>query len=175
MATRKVNSENGKSPKKPKKPIIAYIALGSNIEPRGKYIQNALNRITEHETIEVLQVSSVYETEPEGGPKGQGLFLNAVAEVRTTLSPMELLKTLQSIEAELGRKRTIYWGERTIDLDILLYGDEIISTDKLIIPHPLMHERRFVLQPLAQIAPHVIHPVLMMSAMTILESMGDEE
>ncbi len=161
--------------RKEHEPVDAYIALGSNIEPRGKYIQRALNLMTDHPKMEVVEVSSVYETAPEGGPHGQGAFLNAVAKVRTTLHPVELLDALQAIEKELGRKREIYWGPRTIDLDILLYGQEIISTDRLVVPHPLMHERRFVMQPLAQIAPHAVHPVLMMSAQTILESLGDEE
>jgi 2-amino-4-hydroxy-6-hydroxymethyldihydropteridine diphosphokinase len=155
--------------------VEAYIALGSNIEPRGKYIQRALNLMTEHPHIEVLAVSSVYETEPEGGPEGQPLYLNAAAKIKTILSPIDLLNALQGIEKELGRKREVFWDARTIDLDILLYGQDIISTDRLIIPHPLMHERRFVLQPLAQIAPDVMHPILQMSARTILESMGDEE
>jgi len=161
--------------KKEHEPVDAYIALGSNIEPRGRYIQQALNLMNEQEGIEVLDVSAVYETEPEGGPKGQGAFFNAAAKIRTTLTPTALLTALQAIEKELGRKRDIFWGPRTIDLDILLYGQEIISTDRLIIPHPLMHERKFVMQPLAQIAPDVVHPILMMSARTILESLGEEE
>jgi 2-amino-4-hydroxy-6-hydroxymethyldihydropteridine diphosphokinase len=153
----------------------AYVALGSNLEPRGRYIQRALDLIDEHANMKVDTVSAVYETEPVGGPEGQPEFLNAVARIKTTLSPHELLKALQGIEKELGRKRDVFWGPRTIDLDILLYEQEIVSTDDLIIPHPLMHERRFVMQPLAQIAPDVMHPVLMMSARTILESMGEEE
>ena len=88
-----------------------------------------------------------------------------------TLAPLKLLDALQAIEIDLGRKRKVFWGPRTIDLDILLYGDEIISEDRLIVPHPLMHERKFVMQPLAQIAPNVSHPILMMSAQTILESL----
>jgi len=155
--------------------VEAYIALGSNIEPRGKYIQHALNLMNEHPKIEVLTVSSVYETEPDGGPEGQGQYLNAAAKISTTLTATELLNALQAIEKELGRKRDVFWGARTIDLDILLYGQEIISTDRLIIPHPLMHERRFVMQPLAQIAPDIVHPILQMSARTILESLGEEE
>jgi 2-amino-4-hydroxy-6-hydroxymethyldihydropteridine diphosphokinase len=155
--------------------VDAYIALGSNLEPRGKYIQRALTMIAEQPGIEVLEVSSVYETEPEGGPEGQPAFLNAAAKLKTTLTPTELLNALQAIEKELGRKRDVFWGPRTIDLDILLFDQEIVSTDRLIIPHPLMHERRFVLQPLAQIAPEVMHPILQMTARTILESLGEEE
>jgi 2-amino-4-hydroxy-6-hydroxymethyldihydropteridine diphosphokinase len=161
--------------KKHHEPTEAYIALGSNIEPRGKYIQRALNLIDEHPDMTVDAVSSVYETQPEGGPADQEEYLNAVARIKTTLSPENLLVALQAIEKELARKREFHWGPRTIDLDILLYGQEIVSSDTLIIPHPLMHERRFVMQPLAQIAPHVMHPILMMSAQTILESLGEEE
>lgn len=161
--------------KKHREPTEVYVALGSNIEPRGTYIQRALNLINEHPAMTVDAVSSVYETQPEGGPSGQREYLNAVARIMTTLSPEDLLKALQAIERELGRKREFHWGPRTIDLDILLYGQEIVSSDTLIIPHPLMHERRFVMQPLAQIAPHAIHPILMMSAQTILESLGEEE
>jgi len=161
--------------KKERSRVEVYIALGSNIEPRGRYIQRALNLMNDHPKMDVETVSSMYETEPEGGPEGQGPYLNAVAKVNTTLAPIELLDALQSIEKDLGRKRSIHWGPRTIDLDILLYGQDIISNDRLMVPHPLMHERRFVMQPLAQIAPDVQHPVLMMTAKTILESLGDEE
>ena len=155
--------------------VDVYIALGSNIEPRGKYIERAVNMLGDHPEINVVTVSSVYETEPEGGPEDQYLYLNAAAKIRTTLPAVELLKELQKIEKYLGRKREAYWGPRTIDIDILLYGNEIISTDKLIVPHPLMHERRFVMQPLCEIAPEVIHPILMMTVKTILDSLGEME
>jgi 2-amino-4-hydroxy-6-hydroxymethyldihydropteridine diphosphokinase len=161
--------------RKEHEPVDAYIALGSNIEPRGHYIQQAMNLLSDHPQIEVIEMSSVYETRPVGGPAGQGPYLNAVTKIHTTLAPMELLSVLQKIEKELGRKRNVHWGPRTIDLDILLYSDEIISNDRLIVPHPLMHERRFVMQPLSQIAPDVIHPILQMSARTILESLGEGE
>ena len=168
-----------KKPKKQKNVFTetsaeCFIALGSNIEPRGRYIQQALSMIEEHPQIIVEKISSIYETQPVGGPKGQPLYLNAVAKIKTSLSPHKLLRSLQEIEQSLGRKRNTDWGPRTIDLDILLIGKEIISTDELIVPHPLMHERKFVMQPLAQIAPNAIHPILMMSAQTILESLGDE-
>ena len=155
--------------------VDAYIALGSNIEPRGKYIERAINMLGDNPDIKVVTVSSVYETEPEGGPAEQKPYLNAAAKIKTTLPAGDLLKQLQKIEKYLGRKREIYWGPRTIDLDILLYGQDIISTDKLIVPHPLMHERRFVMQPLCEIAPDVMHPILMMSVRTILASLGDTE
>lgn len=152
----------------------AYIGLGSNIEPRARYIERAINALSGHKRIEVVRVSSVYQTAAIGGPEGQPDFLNAVARINTSLEPEGLLDVLQAIERELGRKRTTVWGPRTIDLDILLYGEEIISTDRLMVPHPLMHERRFVMQGLAEIAPDVVHPIIQMSAQTILENLGDE-
>lgn len=107
----------------------------------------------------ILRVSTLIETKPVGGPP-QGNFLNGVVEIETTLTPRDLLKRLQEIEESLGRVRAERWGPRTIDLDILLYGDQVIHEPDLVIPHPLMHERRFVLQPLAQLAPDLRHPVL---------------
>ncbi len=129
--------------------------------------------IDEHPQISVEKVSSIYETKPVGGPDGQSLYLNAVAEIKTSLFPHQLLHSLQEIEQILGRKRKIFWGPRTIDIDILLIDSQIISTDELVVPHPLMHERKFVMKPLAQIAPNAVHPILMMSAQTILESLGE--
>jgi len=160
---------------KKRQSIEVFIALGSNLEPREKYLQRAVNLMSEHAGFEVVMVSASYETQPVGGPPDQEMYLNAVAKIRTTLDPESLLDALQAIERELGRKRDTFWGPRTIDLDILLYGREIISTDRLIVPHPLMHERKFVLEPLAQIAPDAVHPILQMTARTILESLGEEE
>jgi len=154
--------------------VDVYVSLGSNIEPRAKYLERALNLLSANPRTEVAQVSSILETKPVGGPAGQAKYLNAVAHLRTSLAPEELLLVLQGIETELGRKRRERWGPRTIDLDILLYDDEIIATDTLTVPHPFMHERRFVMQPLAEIAPDVVHPILEMRAQTILESLGDE-
>ncbi len=158
---------------KKRRQFECFIALGSNIEPRDKYVQRALNQMNEHPQIEVEKVSSIYETLPDGGPENQGMYLNAVCGIMTSLFPGELLQVLQDIEDSLGRKRTVFRGPRTIDLDILLYGQEVISTDTLDIPHPLMHERKFVMKPLAEIAPEAVHPMLMMSAQTILESLGE--
>ena len=103
----------------------------------------------------VQTVSHVYETEPVGGPDGQGPYLNMVVEVDTDLSPTELLELCQKLEADAGRVRDEAWGPRTLDVDILFYGDVDIDTTELRIPHPRMHERRFVLQPLADIAPEL--------------------
>jgi 2-amino-4-hydroxy-6-hydroxymethyldihydropteridine diphosphokinase len=138
----------------------AYIGLGSNLGLREKNIAAALNALQTTKEIEVVKVSSLYETKAVGGPPDQPDFINAAAQLRTTFSAERLLAVCQNIEASLGRRRGVPWGPRTIDLDILLFDDEIRSTPDLTIPHPLMHERRFVLDPLAEIAPALVHPAL---------------
>ncbi|HTU19903.1 MAG TPA: 2-amino-4-hydroxy-6-hydroxymethyldihydropteridine diphosphokinase [Gemmataceae bacterium] len=138
---------------------IAYIALGGNLGDRADYLERALTALRQCEGIEVTRVSPAYETRPVGGPEGQGPYLNAVAEVRTEREAHELLEVLLAIEQKLGRERQQRFGPRTIDLDLLLYGDLIHTDERLIVPHPRMHERLFVLQPLAQLAPGLLHPV----------------
>ncbi|PAF16264.1 2-amino-4-hydroxy-6-hydroxymethyldihydropteridine diphosphokinase [Terribacillus saccharophilus] len=133
----------------------AWIALGSNIAPRETYLQQAIQTLNEHAEIKLNQVSTVYETDPVGY-EDQDQFLNLVAEVETSLKPMELLHVCQKIEQDLGRKRIIRWGPRTVDLDILLYSTENMNVEELILPHPRMHERAFVLVPLAEIAPELL-------------------
>jgi 2-amino-4-hydroxy-6-hydroxymethyldihydropteridine diphosphokinase len=138
---------------------IAYLGLGSNIGDREEYIEQAVFILEKNPNIEVIKRSSNYETEAEGA-ENQPPFINAAVEIKTKLSPHELLAVCQEIETTLGREREVEWGPRTIDIDILLYDGEIISDDKLQLPHPLMHERYFVLKPLRDIAPDLIHPVL---------------
>ena len=133
-----------------------YIALGSNLEDRELKLKTALEEIAE--VSQIKKRSNIIETEPVGYTN-QGKFLNMAIEVETTLSPMELLIKLQEIEHKLGRVRDIKYGPRTIDLDIIFYEDKIINQPHLQIPHPEMHKRRFVLVPLAEIAPEIIHPV----------------
>jgi 2-amino-4-hydroxy-6-hydroxymethyldihydropteridine diphosphokinase len=123
-------------------------------------LDDAIARLRANPGIEVLRVSSYHETEPVGGPAGQGKYLNAAAELLTTLDARQLLGAMQAIENDLGRVRTEHHGPRTIDLDILLFGNEIINSDALTVPHPHMHQRTFVLKPLAELAPLVVHPVL---------------
>jgi 2-amino-4-hydroxy-6-hydroxymethyldihydropteridine diphosphokinase len=132
----------------------AYIALGSNIDDRFTYLTNAISELNKHEKIKVVNVSSIYETDPVGYTE-QSPFLNMVVSVETTLNPHDLLEECLHIELILGRKREIKWGPRTVDLDILLYNQENMETDTLIIPHPRMHERAFVLIPLLEIASHL--------------------
>ncbi|MGN8648253.1 2-amino-4-hydroxy-6-hydroxymethyldihydropteridine diphosphokinase [Gracilibacillus sp. HCP3S3_G5_1] len=127
-----------------------YIALGSNIEPRLTYLNKAIEQLAKHDKIEIKDQSSVYETDPVGLVE-QEQFLNMVIEMETDLDPISLLDLCQRIELNLGRKREIKWGPRTIDLDILVYSKENMVTERLILPHPRLHERAFVLIPLAEI------------------------
>lgn len=149
----------------------AYIGLGSNMGRREKNISAALNALESTREIEVVKASSLYETEPVGGPEDQPRFLNAAAHLRTTLTPERFLTVCQQIESSLGRKRDIPWGPRTIDLDVLFFADEIRSSPELMIPHPLLHERRFVLEPLAEIAPDLAHPTMDQTVRELLESL----
>ena len=150
----------------------AYLALGSNLGRRKKNIAAALNALETTREIEIVKVSGLYETEPEGGPDDQPLYINAVACIKTGLTPDRLLAVCQNIEESLGRKRHIRWGSRTIDLDILSYDQEIRSDPDLILPHPMMHERSFVMEPLVEVNPDWMHPVLERTARSILESLG---
>ena len=134
-----------------------YIALGSNIAPRVDYLNRAIGAIGQVKQMSVVKQSSIYETEPVGY-QDQAKFLNQVIEVQTTYSPMELLLACQSIEKKLGRERDVRWGPRTIDLDILLYNHEDIMTNQLIVPHPRMDSRAFVLVPLAELNPELVIP-----------------
>jgi len=130
--------------------MLCYIGVGSNLGDRKKHIEDAIEKLKNIEGVEVKRVSSIYETEPVGGPK-QGKYLNGAIEIETGLGPRELLGKLQDIEKKLGRKKTVKNGPRTIDLDILLYGDNKIDEPDLKIPHPNMREREFVMKPLKEI------------------------
>ncbi len=139
-------------------PVPAMIGLGSNLGDRRAFLEGATEALAATPGIVALRVSVFRETDAVGGPEGQGAYLNGAASFETTLGPFELLHVLQAIETRFGRVRTIRWGERTLDLDLLLYGDRIIETDELTIPHPRLAERRFVLEPLAEVAPDAIEP-----------------
>lgn len=141
---------------------VAYIGLGSNLWDREAMLTEALDRLRAARGVAVRRVSEFVETSPVGGPPGQPDYLNAAAQIETRLRPEELLATLQSVEIALGRDRSLEprWGPRTCDLDILLMGNLVVRTPRLTIPHERMHRRRFVLEPLAEIAPHARHPVL---------------
>ncbi len=141
---------------------IAYIGLGSNVGERAETLMRALKAIDSADGVTMRMVSQMIETDPAGGPPGQGKYLNGAAELATVLEPMELLELLQDVEGSLGRDRSSEqrWGPRTCDLDILLMGEVVVRSERLTVPHPRMHERLFVLRPLAQIAPDAVHPLL---------------
>jgi 2-amino-4-hydroxy-6-hydroxymethyldihydropteridine diphosphokinase len=151
-------------------PVTAYIGLGSNMGDKMTACRSALDLLGR--AGRVTRVSSFYCTEPVGYAE-QEAFLNAVAEIETELPPLALLAACHVIEDELGRYRLFRWGPRTIDLDILLYGDEVIDTGELIVPHPQMATRRFVLVPLCEIAPQAVHPVSKKTISHLLEELGD--
>lgn len=146
-----------------------YIGIGSNLGNRQENCSQAINFL-EKMGIVVKKKSSLYETEP-WGVKDQPRFLNMAIEIETELKPAELLKLLKDVEIAIGRERSLRWGPRIIDLDILLFDDIIVNEDNLKIPHPLMHERDFVLKPLHEIAPDAIHPLLKLSIDGLLQQL----
>ncbi|MDD3236978.1 MAG: 2-amino-4-hydroxy-6-hydroxymethyldihydropteridine diphosphokinase [Candidatus Gastranaerophilales bacterium] len=151
---------------------IAYLCLGSNIEDRVGYIQQATSLLIESKLLNLIRSSTMYETEPWGN-KEQNWFLNAVIEVKTKLPPRELLTLCLDVEAKLGRKRdpNNQWCPRTVDIDILLYGNEVIEEQDLIIPHKHLHERAFALVPLLELIPDYIHPKLHKSLIDLHEAL----
>ncbi|ABV60763.1 MULTISPECIES: 2-amino-4-hydroxy-6-hydroxymethyldihydropteridine diphosphokinase [Bacillus] len=132
----------------------AYIALGSNIGKKETYLKEAVKKLHEHPEVQVESISSIYETTPVGY-ENQDDFLNMAVKISTSLRPNELLALTQKIEQELGRTREVRWGPRTADLDILLYNRENIETEQLVVPHPRMYERLFVLVPMSEICPEI--------------------
>lgn len=141
-------------------PTIAYIGLGSNLGDRRGTIDQAVEMLGQLPQIAVSKVSDLVETEAVGGPVDQGKYLNGAAQLQCGVAAEVLLSRLQEIEQRLGRTRRKKWGSRTIDLDLLLFGGEIIDRAGLKVPHPLMTERLFVMVPMAQIAPETVHPIL---------------
>ncbi len=135
-----------------------YLSLGSNIGNREEMLQQAV-RLLASADFRITRMSSVYETEPQD-VRGQPWFLNMVLEAETTLFPRQLLGRIQKVEQQLGRRRPAPKGPRTIDIDILLFGTAVIDTTGLTVPHPRMAERRFVLEPMTELAPDLRHPVL---------------
>jgi 2-amino-4-hydroxy-6-hydroxymethyldihydropteridine diphosphokinase len=140
--------------------VTAYVALGSNLGDRHAYLDRAVAALRSTPGLTVGRLSSVYETAPIGGPAGQGAYLNVVAEVQCDLSPEDLLRRLLEIETGLGRQRREKDGPRTVDLDLLLHGELVRQEPELTVPHPRLHERLFVLVPLAELAPGLEHPAL---------------
>jgi 2-amino-4-hydroxy-6-hydroxymethyldihydropteridine diphosphokinase len=151
-------------------PHRACIALGANLGERAKTLSRAITVLRDRTDVRVVDVSSFIETEPVGGPAGQPCYLNGAAMLETSLAPCEVLKVLLNIEHELGRDRSSPERNqpRVIDLDVLLFDDKIVDEAELKIPHPRMHERLFVLQPLAEIASGWLHPILNKRVDTLL-------
>lgn len=131
--------------------VICYLGIGSNLGDRRKNIKSAIKKINALEGIKVIKASKITETIAVGGPAGQPKFLNAALKIKTNLLPLPLLRKLKKIERELGRTKTIRFGPRIIDLDILLYGDKIINRKNLKVPHPRMFAREFVIKPLWEV------------------------
>ena len=151
---------------------LVYLSLGSNVGDRERHLREALSRLQSEGRI--LSVSSFYETEPVEFAD-QAWFLNCAAALETAECPQALMKNLLAIEQDMGRRRTRKKGPRTIDLDILMFGDTVIDTPELTIPHPSMQRRRFVLEPLAEIAPQALHPVSNKTVRQLLDELPPGE
>ena len=151
---------------------LAYLGIGTNVGHREQNIENCILLIKER-IGNVKSVSSIYETEP-WGVEGQDNFYNIVLEVETHLQPLSLLQGVQQIENDLGRIRIEKWGSRIIDVDILFYDDYVFSMDNLIIPHPYIATRNFVLQPLSEIKPNLIHPKLRLTLQSVIDHCKDK-
>ncbi|MBI5177629.1 MAG: 2-amino-4-hydroxy-6-hydroxymethyldihydropteridine diphosphokinase [Nitrospinae bacterium] len=152
-----------------------YLSLGSNAGDRRHNIEGALKELAHTEGVGVKAVSMLYLAAPVDMPDGTEPFLNCVAEISCTLDPLALLDRLEAIEQKMGRAGKGQNAPRTIDLDILLFGGRTIGSARLTIPHPRMERRRFALEPLAEIAPDVIHPVLGVAVSRLLEKVRDQE
>ncbi len=152
--------------------VLAYLALGSNLGDRARYLRRTVVALKEIDETEIDQVSSVYESEP-WGYTDQDAFLNQVVALKTRLTPWQLLQACRDIEDRFGRERILQWGPRTIDIDLLLFGDRKVSDFDLQVPHPRISERRFVLAPLAELAPDLHIPGLEMDVRGLLDQCPD--
>lgn len=152
----------------------AYLSIGSNIGDKEAYLNQAIDSLYDDDNCRVLAVSNFIETVPYG-PVEQDNFLNGCVEIETLYSPQELLTRVNKIEAEANRVREIHWGPRTLDIDIVLYGDKIVQDNNLLIPHVEMHKREFVLEPLKQIAPYAIHPIFNKSVSQLLDELKPDK
>jgi len=153
--------------------IICFIGLGANLGRPVDQCLEAMERMHATDAVHLLRRSSLYRTEPVES-REQTWFVNAVIEIRTVLRAGELLQALLAIERAMGRRRDAPWGPRIIDLDLLLYGQEVIEGPEIVIPHPAFHKRRFVLTPFNEIAPYVIHPAFGVSIRGLLDRIEDD-
>ncbi len=139
--------------------VLAYLGLGSNLGNRLAFMRGGRDALCALPEVELAQASSVYETAAQGGPEDSPDYLNVVIAVRTSLTPQALLAACQTVETDFGRVRTGQWMPRTLDIDLLLYDEQVVEETDLQVPHPRLHERCFVLVPFAEIAPQVWHPL----------------
>lgn len=155
---------------------VVYLSIGSNLGDRVSHIQQAANLLKADIGVEILATSSFYETEPWGGGS-KNWFVNAAIKIHTDLLPIELLRVTQNIEATLGRCREeeTRWGERTLDIDILFYDDLVFHNEILSIPHKFLHKRAYVLVPMLEIAPNMVHPVIQKNIGELHEALEDPE
>jgi len=155
--------------------VTAYIAFGANLGDRLANLQSAVAMLAAAEGVTLGAVSGLSETAPVGGPEDQDSYLNAVARIETTLGPIPLLDLVLGIETAHRRTRDVRWGPRTLDLDILFYGDRTISGPRLEAPHPRLQDRRFVLAPLAEVGAEHMHPALSKTVAELLAALPDDD
>jgi dihydroneopterin aldolase/2-amino-4-hydroxy-6-hydroxymethyldihydropteridine diphosphokinase len=153
---------------------ITYIAMGSNAGDKRLQCEKAISEILKIDRHRLLAQSSFYKTQPLGYAS-QDWFVNGVIKIETDLQAHELLRSLRALESRLGRLETFRWGPRTIDLDLLFFDDEQIHSEELVIPHPRLHERQFVLTPLAEIDPYLVHPVLKKTVQELLNDLKEDQ
>jgi 2-amino-4-hydroxy-6-hydroxymethyldihydropteridine diphosphokinase len=151
----------------------AFLGFGGNLGAPLNSFRYARQQLAEHPEIELISTSPLYQTPPVGGPEGQPDYLNAVIEIVTGLSALDLLQLCLQIEMDAGRSRHLHWGPRTLDIDLLLVGDLIMETPHLTLPHPRLHQRHFVLLPLYDLAPELHHPVLKITIKQLLKALPD--
>lgn len=154
-------------------PVSAYLGLGSNLGDRRAFLTAARNALAATPGVRVAAASPLYASPPQGGPAGQGEYLNAVLHIETVLSAEELLARCQAIEAAHGRERLVHWGARTLDIDLLCYGDCRCNDTTLTLPHPRLRERLFVLRPWCDLAPELHPPDSECSVRELLTALGD--
>jgi len=153
---------------------FAYLGIGSNLGDKIEQCRKAISEILAIQGHRLLAQSSFYKTQPMGNPD-QDWFINGVIQIETDLDPLELLRKLKEIESKMGRKETFRWGPRVIDLDLLLYDDLVMKTDELEIPHPQLTQRQFVLIPLVEIDPDLIHPALKKTMRKLLLEIKEDQ
>jgi 2-amino-4-hydroxy-6-hydroxymethyldihydropteridine diphosphokinase len=151
--------------------ITVFLLLGTNLGDRQLFLQQAIAHIRE-EVAPIINASSIYETQ-SWGKTDEPDYLNQVIMLQTKLPAKDILQKILGIELQMGRKREVKWGSRSIDIDILFYGDEVIDEPGLIVPHPQLHNRRFTLEPLAEIAPEFVHPVLNKNILVLKNELKD--